>query len=398
MRIVHTVNVGFCAGGAEKFVSLVAAEQLRQGHEVRVVATDVLEPGPGQHSFADALLPAPSGGPGRLLGYFWNRGVHRSMRELIEQFQPDVVHHHTIGEFSPSVLAACRGRAQVMSAHGPEDWTLGLLKWNLATATRPEGLSGSDRLRYARLRWIQRPAYRAQWRHVNAFLAVSRFMAETIAPDVGAAPVFVVPNCSEPGFEPTPITDPNRVLYSGRLERVKGVHHLLDAFRKALADHPSARLVIAGEGTQRPQLEQAASDLVAAGAVRFLGWLPQAALAQEIALSSLVVVPSLWPEVFGRAVLDAFGSARPVIASRIGGLPELVDPSRGALVEPGDADALAAAMSALLGDQPELERLGEAARGFAQQFSVERVAAELDGHYARAIGSRRPARPANSSR
>ncbi len=398
MRIVHTVNVGFCAGGAEKFVSLVAAEQARRGHQVRVVATDVLEPGSDQPLFADALLPAPSGGPGRLLGYFWNRAVYRAMRELVGQFQPDVVHHHTIGEFSPSVLAACRGRAQVMSAHGPEDWTLGLLKWNLATATRPEGLSGADRLRYARLRWIQRPAYRAQWRHLSAFLAVSRFMAETIAPDAGAIPVRVVPNCTEPGFEPTQITDAYRVLYSGRLEQVKGVHCLLDAFRKTLADHPSAQLVIAGDGTQRAQLEQAASDLVAAGAVRFVCWLSQASLAKEIALSSFVVVPSLWPEVFGRAVLDAFAAARPVIASSVGGLPELVDASRGALVAPGDVDALAAAMSALIGDQPALERLGEAARSFTQRFSVEAVVAELDENYARAIGSRSSASPANSSR
>lgn len=398
MRIVHTVNVGFCAGGAEKFVSLVAAAQAELGHQVRVVATDVLEPGPDQPRFADVVLPAPGGGPGRPLRYFWNHRVYRAMRDLVEQFQPDLVHHHTIGEFSPSVIAACRGRAQVMSAHGPEDWTLDLLKWNLASATRPEGLSAADRMRYARLRWIQRPAYRMQSRRVDAFLAVSRFMAETIAADAGAVPVFVVPNCGEPGFEPTHVTDAYRVLYSGRLERVKGVHDLLDAFRKTLADHPAARLYIAGDGTQRALLEQSAGDLVAAGRVDFLGWLPQAALAEQLAASSLVVVPSLWPEVFGRAVLDAFGAARPVIASRVGGLPELVGESRGALVEPGDVDALAASMSALLGDLPRLERMGQAAHGFAQRFTVERVVAELDGHYLRAVGSRRRASAANSSR
>ena len=391
MRILHTVNIGFYAGGAEKSTNLVAVEQAARGHEVRVVATDLLTPEPGQTVFADTLLPAMRGGPQRLLGSVWNRHVHRSMRRLIEEFQPDVVNHHTIGEFSPSVIAACRGRVQIMSAHGPEDWTLGLLRWNLATATRPEGLSAADRLRYLRLRYVQRPAYRWQFRRVERFIAVSRFMADTIAVDAGRIPVHVVPNCAEPGFEPSPVVNADRVLYCGRLETVKGVEHLLEAFRKTLADHPSARLAIAGEGTRRAALEASAADLVAAGSVRFLGWLPRTALAEQIAESSLVVVPSLWPEVFGRVVLDAFEAGRAVLASRVGGLPELVDGDRGVLVEPGDGDGLAAALGELLGDLPRLRRMGEAARVFSERYTIERVVDELEAQYADALGAVRTA-------
>ena len=392
MRILHTVNIGFHAGGAEKSTHLLALEQAARGHEVRVVATDLLTPGPGQTVFADTLLPAMRGGPRRLVGSVWNQGVYRSVRSLVEEFRPDVVNHHTIGEFSPSIIAACRGRAQIMSAHGPEDWTLGLLRWNLPTATRPEGLSAADRLRYLRLRWVQRPAYRRQFHRVDRFIAVSRFMAETIAVDAGRIPVHVLPDCVEPGFGPRPVVNADRVLYSGRLERVKGVEHLIEAFRKTLTSHPSARLAIAGEGTARAGLEAAAADLVAAGSVRFLGWLPREALAEQIAQSSLVVVPSVWPEVFGRVVLDAFDAGRAVIASRIGGLPELVDASRGLLVEPGDSDALAAALAELLGDLPRLRRMGEAAQAFSEHYTILRVVDKLEVHYEDAVAAVRNGR------
>ena len=391
MRILHTVNIGFYAGGAEKSTNLVAREQARRGHEVRVLATDLLTPGPDQPIFADPVIPALGGGVRRLVGSVWNRRTYRLVRDLVEDFRPDVVNHHTIGEFSPSVIAACRGAAQIMSAHGPEDWTLGLLKWNLASATRPEGLSSADKLRYLRLRLVQRPAYRSQFRHVERFIAVSRFMADTIAKDAGKIPVFVVANCAEPGFEPSPVTHADQVLFSGRLERVKGVEQLIEAFRKVLTEHPRARLAIAGEGTDRSRLEAAAADLVAAGSVRFLGWLPRPALAEQMARSAIVAVPSLWPEVFGRTVLDAFEAGRPVVASRVGGLPELVDGERGLLVEPGDSDGLAAAMGQLLGDLPRLGRMGEAAQVFAQRYTIERIVDELEVHYERSAAAVRAA-------
>ena len=389
MRIVHVINNGFYAGGAEKSMHLIAMEQMRRGHEVRIVATDLLTPGPGQEVFADVLVPALRGTPRRLVGAFWYRRAYRAMSALMEEFQPDVVNYHTLGELSPSVIAAGRGRARLVSAHGPEDWTGGLLRWNLASASEPRGLSVADRLRELRLRRVQRPAYLRQLRQVDGFIAVSEFLARTIAPDVGSAPVGVVPNPNEPGFEPRPLTVPDRVIYSGRLERVKGVSQLIAAFRKVLAERPTARLAIAGEGSQREQLEHEAADLVAAGSVRFLGWLGRDALAEQIAESSLAVVPSLWPEVFGRVVLDAFEAARPVVASRIGGLPELVDDTRGRLVEPGDIDGLAAALTELLGDLPRLTAMGEAARGYSGRYTIERIVDECEQQYARALAARR---------
>ncbi|MBF9068287.1 glycosyltransferase family 4 protein [Streptacidiphilus fuscans] len=389
MRILQVVNIGFEAGGAEKSVRLISQGLAERGHTVTVVATDRLAD--GRTVFADHLVPAIDGGPlRRLFGYFWYRRGYRRMRQILAEFRPDIVHLHTIGEFSPSVLAATRGLPRLLTARGPEDWTLALLRWNLASASDGEGrLSPADRLRYLYLRFLQRPAYLPWLRRLDRVLALSQYMADAVRADVGQVPVFVAPNGGEEGFSPEPVTDPLSILFTGRLERVKGAEVLLDAFRRVLTVHPQARLTVIGEGSDRERLEQSVADLVADGRVSFRGWLGRDQVAECLRESAVVVVPSLWPEVFGRVALEALQTGRAVVASRTGGLSELVGPDNGVLVPPGDAVALAEALSGLLGDQELLQRLGKAAAERAEQYRLEAVLDEHERHYRAALASHR---------
>lgn len=307
------------------------------------------------------------------MSHLWYREGHRHVRRILTEFQPDCVHFHTVGGFSPSLIAATRDYPRVMYAHGPEDWMLELLRWNLPSATQPTGLSAADRLRYLHLRFVQRPAYRFWLRGIEAAAPVSEFMAESIARDLPKLPITAIPNTCEDGFAPLPIEDPNRIVFLGRLSTVKGVDVLIDAFRRASASNPELRLSIIGEGPDRARLESLAADLIARQQVRFTGWLNRAGIIDQLAASALVVVPSLWPEAFGRVVLDAYSCGRPVIASRIGGLPELVGPETGLLVAPGDAIGLAEAIGRLAGDHETLRQLGAAAAERAADFSLDRI-------------------------
>lgn len=372
MKILKFIDLGFEAGGAEKSVRLASEGLRKRGHEVVVVATDHLWT--GQPLFADRLLPAIGGGPARrLAGHLWYRDGYRRVRDLLAEQRPDCVHFHTVGGFSPSLIAATREYPRVMYAHGPEDWMLTLSRWNLPTATDPSGLSFTDRLRRLHLRFVQRPAYRAWLRGIEAAAPVSEFMARSIATDLPGAHIQAIPNSCEDGFAPLPIGDPDRVVFLGRLSRVKGIDVLLDAFRRVAAHNSRARLAIVGDGPDRPRLEALAADLIAADRVVFTGWLNRAALVDQLAASGLVAVPSLWPEAFGRVVLDAYSCGRPVIASRIGGLPELVGPDTGLLVGAGDADALTEALDYLLGDRDALCRLGANAAARAADFALDRI-------------------------
>lgn len=390
LRIVHFVNLGFEAGGAEKSVRLLSRGLRERGHEVTVVATDHLAE--GRTPFADVLVPAASGGPAaRLAGHLWNRRTYRTVGALLRELRPGCVHFHTIGGFSPSVLDAARGLPRVLSARGPEDWTLELLRWNLPSATRPAGLTAADRLRYLHLRALQRPAYLARLRGLDAVVPISEYMAGCVRRDLPRVPLRVIPNNCEDGYAPTPVQDPYSIAYLGRLAEVKGVAVLLDAFRRVLTDKPNARLTVIGEGPDRARLEASAADLVAAGRVVFTGWLDRDRIGERLRESGLVVIPSLWPEVFGRVALDAYSCGRAVVASRIGGLPELVSPETGVLTAPGDAGQLARALSGLVGDGPTLARMGAAAAERARAYSLDRT---LDLHeqlYAEVIERRQRA-------
>lgn len=388
LRIVHFVNLGFEAGGAEKSVRLLSQGLRERGHEASVVATDHMAE--GETVFADVLVPAASGGPAtRLVGHFWNQRTYRTVGALLRELRPDCVHFHTIGGFSPSVLAAARAYPRVLSARGPEDWTLELLRWNLPSATRPQGLTAADRLRYLHLRALQRPAYLAWLRGLDAVVPISEYMAGCVRRDLPRVPARVIPNNREDGYAPMPVQNPYSIAYLGRLAEVKGVAVLLDAFRKVLANEPGARLTVIGDGPDRTRLEASAADLVGAGSVVFTGWLGRDQIKERLRESGLVVVPSLWPEVFGRAALDAYSCGRAVVASRIGGLPELVTPETGVLTAPGDAGELAQALSGLVGDQQTLARMGDAAAERAREYSLDRT---LDLHeelYAEVIERRR---------
>ncbi|MCX4538318.1 glycosyltransferase family 4 protein [Streptomyces sp. NBC_01669] len=384
MKLLHVINIGHEAGGAERSVRLIQQGMTARGHQMRTVATTL--DSEGHELFADDLVPAIQGSaPQRFLGYFWHRDAHRRLTRIMDEFQPDVVHLHTIGEFSPAALAATDRCPQILTLHGPEDWTLELLRWNLHSATRGERLSLPDQARYLYLRFLQRPAYLPRLRRLDRVLAPSAYFAEVVRRDVGRVPVHVLPNGVPRTAPPQPVKETGSLLYVGRLERVKGVHILLDAFRLLLDEHPGATLDIVGDGADRTALETSAADLTAAGRVRFRGWVSPDAVSEALAASSVVVVPSVWPENFPTVALEALQIGRALVASRVGGLPELVGEDNGMLVPAGDVPALAEALRPLVGDLERLRRLGDGSAARAARYDVERFLDALENHYRKAI-------------
>jgi glycogen(starch) synthase len=130
-----------------------------------------------------------------------------------------------------------------------------------------------------------------------------------------------------------------RVVVAARLEHEKGVHVLLDA-----TEGMRCEVVVAGRGSQGPALRRRRRP-----GVRFDGHLEQADLAALLRSAAVAVVPSLY-EPFGLAALEAMAAGVPVVASRTGGLVDVVEPGSGLLVEPGDVAALRRALRRVLGD------------------------------------------------
>jgi glycosyltransferase involved in cell wall biosynthesis len=146
----------------------------------------------------------------------------------------------------------------------------------------------------------------------------------------------------------------------------KGVAHLIEAI--ARLGSPGPRLEIVGEGPERPSLEALAGRLGVADRVVFRGKIPPEELQASYARAAVCVLPSVLDargdtEGLGVVLLEAMNHGTPVIASRVGGIPDIVeDGVSGLLVPPGDADALAAAVRRVRDDPALARRLGEGGR------------------------------------
>jgi glycosyltransferase involved in cell wall biosynthesis len=176
---------------------------------------------------------------------------------------------------------------------------------------------------------------------------------------------------------PQPLPDRPQALFVGVLERYKNADGLADAWRLAAPRVPGARLRLVGAGTLRPVVEQLLGDLPDQTA-----WderLTQPEISTALDESTALVLPSR-SEGMGRVLVEAFCRARPVVASRVGGIPDLVeDGSNGLLVEPGDTEALANALVRVLSDRALAERLAAAAHASADFWtsSPEEFAARV---------------------
>lgn len=192
--------------------------------------------------------------------------------------------------------------------------------------------------------------------------------------------------------QPGPEKDSVVFGYVGRFARIKDLPTLLEAFALAASRSPRARLVLVGDGEERADLEQLAATLGIAGRVRFTGW--QRDLAAVHGGIDVSVLSSL-NEGTPVAIIEAMAAARPVIATDVGGVRDVVVHGQtGLVVPPGDVPALAAAMEHLASDSALRAAFGRAGRETVRaRFSRERLETEIAQRYREALAVRRgPAR------
>ncbi|MBE0414736.1 glycosyltransferase, partial [Yoonia sp.] len=173
-----------------------------------------------------------------------------------------------------------------------------------------------------------------------------------------------------------------RLIFVGRLAAVKGLRVLFDAFAQARETHPDLQLTLVGDGDDRAHLERLAAPL--GDAVHFAGYLSQDAVAQALAEADALVLPS-FAEGLPVVLMEALASARPVIATQVAGVSELVENGvTGFVVPSGDAATLADRIAQLAADPALRQRMGAAGRtkvraDFDAQIESARIGALFAG-------------------
>jgi len=390
------------AGGLEHHVGTLSRELARRGHEVTVVTSRL--PGTLAEETADGVrIRRIESWSGRVLAGWYERpevpfhppvpdpGSVRSLNMILDELRPDIVHAH--GWIGYSCLATARRRRPplIVTLHdyGAMCARKTLLRDGREMCAGPrldrclrcapgqygavKGIALAAALRAARMLHGR----------VDSWIAVSRFVA---ASSRGWLPreavISVIPPAVEQPLPAAPrpswLPASGYLLFVGALGRYKGLHWLLDAYAAA---ELSPLVVIGTPCDEAPQTWP--RNVIVRTAV------PHQQVMAAWQHARLAIVPSLWPEPSALAAVEAMSSAIPVVASRIGGMPEIVaDGVTGILVTPGSTAELRAALLRL-DNSAELRRaMGIAGLSRAERFSAAAVAGMHEQHYRHVLDQR----------
>ncbi len=305
----------------------------------------------------------------RLVQFF--RASRGALRRECDAFNPDVVHVHwwVPGGFSfwPGNASKC---PVVLTSHGTDLFLL-------------------DRFPLARA--VAGPIFRAA---AEVTVISSPLVPRVERLGVAADQITVLPMpVSAERFAPPlhPERDPNRLLFVGRLIERKGAEYAVRAVAKLRQQGRAVRLTIIGDGPERKILVPLVDELGVRDAVDLAGALPHEAVADHYRTAAMLLMPAVtdWKgeqEGFGMVLVEAMASDLPIVATRCGGIPDVVtDGETGLLVPERDARALAAAAARLLDDPALASRLAAAAHAdLDRRFSPAGLAAGFDAVYRRA--------------
>jgi glycosyltransferase involved in cell wall biosynthesis len=373
-------------GGVETHVYASAQALAQAGHAVHLAtATIDGRPPPG---IAAVLVP----------GLGDTRPGPESARTLAAacaERDVDVVHLHNVAP-EPYVAALRPSAAVVASAHGyscctPNTYYFSpgqechrphgpgcvpnMLLRGCAHTKDPRGIPARYRDTSRRRRGL-----RMADGVVGYSTAMVRHLERNRLPNIHHVRLF-----SEAPLDPSPLPTAPRLLFVGRVVAAKGLDVLLRAMTAV-----DAELDVHGDGWWLPEGRKLAQRLGLAGRVRFHGWSSPDALSAAYRHARAVVVPSLWPEPFGLVGLEAMSYGRPVVGSATGGIVDwLRDGETGLAVRPGDHEALAVALAAILRPDGTAERMAQAGVELvAGHFSPEDHVEDLRAVYAHALDRR----------
>jgi glycosyltransferase involved in cell wall biosynthesis len=412
MRILMLTDLYWpLVGGLEQVVRALSHELTARGHTVAVCTlgqgklatreddegvtvlrlTGALQRSARLFSDSHRRYAAPLPDPESVLG----------LRRVMGEFRPDVVHGHNwlVRSFLP--LKPTSGVPLVVTLHDYGRWCAkrslyyleegpcrgpGVRKCLRCAGTHYGGAKGAG---VAATNWVGQAI---EDRLVDMYLPISQSTAAGNGLPAAHAPHQVIPNFHRVTSERSPaaetyaeqLPEGEFVLFVGALSRHKGLDVLLEAHGRLRRPVPLVLI-----GSRWPGMPR-----VPDGVTVLHDW-PHEAVRLAWERCTLGVVPSVWREPFGLVALEAMAAARPVVASDIGGLSEIVAPGEtGLLVAPGDAVQLTDAIARLLDDPALRARMGRAARERVELFSPERIVPRIVDVYTTV--SRRTSRTADA--
>jgi glycosyltransferase involved in cell wall biosynthesis len=360
VRILHVAKVAGISGSENHLLQLLP-QLTERGFDVRVVMLHEGEP--GAQEFAARLRAAAIPVDELRLPRALDPVAFTRLGRIVRRERPAILHTHLVHADFHGLVAGRIARVPVLvsTKHG-----FNAFRDGRAFAAADRAVAGLADV------------------HIAISAGLARYLAEREGFDASSFEIVHYGIASGP--EPAALPGVPRLAIVGRLIPIKGHEVLFRALAAVRKDLPEITVDVAGDGPLDGELRETAARLGLGGTATFLGRVAPAASVLERA--QLVVVPS-FGEGFGMVALEAMERGRPVIASAVGGLPEIVDDGRtGILVRSGDADGLAAAIRELVSDPHRAQAFGRAGRARAiEQFSQERCTDRIEELYRSALAA-----------
>jgi glycosyltransferase involved in cell wall biosynthesis len=330
----------------------------------------------------------------------WSQESYEAVRALIRRKRPEVAHvYNTLALVTPSVYYACHeeGVPVVQTVYNYrllcpaanflrngricEDCVQHSLWSSVA-----HGCYRDSRLQSAALAWaLHSHRRRGTWDTiVDAYIAPTEFMrTKLIEGGLPATKIVVKPNYHEPDPGVRVASD-GSALYVGRLSPEKGVRTLLTAWQ--MLDRPP-RLCVIGDGPLRAELEETVARN-SQGGIELLGMRPHHEVLEHLKAAAFLILPSEWYEAFPHVILEAFACGVPILASRIGTLPDVIqDHINGLLFEASQAADLAAKVKWIVSHPDDAQRIARNGRAeYETKYTADRNYERLIGIYRRVAG------------
>lgn len=383
MKILVANKFFFRNGGSEAVMFQERDFLVRSGHEVvdfsMQDARNLESPYASYFVQAQDYRKGRSGKIGTALSLIHSAEATRSIARLIDGARPDIVHCHNIyHQLTPSIIgtAKSKGVPVVLTLHDSKPVCPSYLRLshgkpcsacldgdfsNVVKQRCADGSRGKSALLYLEAivqRWM------GNYELVDKFIAPSKFMRDSVLHRFHDEQVTLLYNGIDTTSFHNSETDKGYVLFLGRLSPEKGVETLLKAHATSVMKWP---LCIAGTGPLADDLKRRYPD------ADFLGHLSGDALHQAITEAAVIVLPSECFENCPMSILEAMAYGKPVVGSRMGGIPELVvDGVTGRLFSAGNSGELRAALDELMADPALRHDMGKKSRERAElEFDLE---------------------------
>lgn len=383
MKILHIITEGYPCGGAESILMNLKDNFEKKDHEIKILSSDL---GPESNHFSDFEFKSiNSKNPMKIIYKLFNPYSFTALKKILYDYKPDIVHLHTMEQISPSVLFLLRKYPTVMTLHGPETFIKSLVTWGLLPhffnkeEMRENNFTLIGRFHYFYHTYVQRYIYKFGLKNVDLFIAPSNFIKKKAISDVN--PIRKIHNPINL-LKYSAIESDNNILFVGRLEKVKGVRYLIEAVPLIIKKVPNIQLYILGDGQEKDSLFKLVNDIGLSNNIHFIGWQKSDDLKRYYRKSSVVIIPSIWPENFPTVCLEAMSIGRPVIGTKVGGIPEIIDDKvNGYLVKPKDSGQIAEKVIKLLLDKNLLKFMSKNSRIKSEKYNVNNYVTEIEEVY-----------------